>query len=96
LTPERSALPTEYSPWDPTSAVTAHTLLLQHNVLDFGPQNPLPATPALFQQLLNSRANLTPDVSAWLAPHLIEAALSLVLVAVAALGFQRFRNAVKG
>jgi ABC-type transport system involved in multi-copper enzyme maturation permease subunit len=87
-----NALPTGYSAWDPTSAVTAHTLLQHHYQLDFGPQNPLPATAAQFQQLLNSMANKPPDVSAWLAPHLIEAVLSLVLVAVAALGFRRFRN----
>jgi ABC-type transport system involved in multi-copper enzyme maturation permease subunit len=89
------ALPSGYSAWDPTSAITASTLQ-QHYQFDFSPQNPLPATSAQLQQVVNTIANKTPDVSSWLAPHLIEAALSLVLVAVAALGFQRFRNAVKG
>jgi ABC-type transport system involved in multi-copper enzyme maturation permease subunit len=88
-------VPTGYGAWDPTSALTAH-MLLQHYGLDFGPHNPPPTTAALFQQLFNTVANKAPDVSTWLAPHLIEAALSLVLVAMAALGFQRFRNAVKG
>jgi ABC-type transport system involved in multi-copper enzyme maturation permease subunit len=88
-------LPTGYSAWDPTSAITANTLA-QHYQLNFSPQNPVPAASAQLQQVVNTIANKAPDVSTWLAPHLIEAALSLVLVAVAALGFQRFRNAVKG
>jgi ABC-type transport system involved in multi-copper enzyme maturation permease subunit len=94
-TPARSTLPTKYGAWDPTSAVTASTLL-QHYGVAFGPQDPVPATSAQFQSLVNSIANKAPDVSAWFAPHLIEAALSLVLVAVTALAFRRFRNAVKG
>ena len=50
-------------------------------------------TTAQVQQLVNTVANKAPDVSAWFAPHLIEALLSLLLVALAAVGFQRFRNA---
>jgi ABC-type transport system involved in multi-copper enzyme maturation permease subunit len=88
-------LPTGYGAWDPTSAIIASTLQ-QHYQLNFSPQNPVPATSAQLQHVVNTIANKMPDVSTWLAPHLIEAALSLVLVAVAALGFQRFRNAVKG
>jgi hypothetical protein len=87
-------VPTGYGAWDPTSALTTHMLLQQHYQIDFGPQTPVPATPALFQQLLNRIANTPPDVSSWLAPHLIEAALSLVLVAVAAVACRRFRNII--
>jgi hypothetical protein len=85
-------LPTAYSAWDPTSAVTARVLLNQQYKLDFGPQTALPATPEQFQQLLNSLANRMPDLSAWFAPHLLEAALSILLVGVVAFAFQRFRN----
>jgi ABC-type transport system involved in multi-copper enzyme maturation permease subunit len=91
-------LPTGYAAWDPTSATTASTLQ-QHYQLKFNclvcRQNPVP-TSAQLQQVINTLANQAPHVSTWLAPHLIEAALSLVLVAVAALGFQRFRHAIKG
>jgi hypothetical protein len=85
-------LPTGYGAWDPTSAVTARVLLTQQYLLDFGPHTALPASPAQFQQLLDSFANKMPDFSTWLAPHLLEAALSILLVTVAAFGFQRFRN----
>jgi hypothetical protein len=67
-------------------------VLQQHYQVNFSPQNPVPATAAQLQQVVNTIANQTPDVSTWLAPHLIEAALSVLLVAVAAFGFQRFRN----
>jgi ABC-type transport system involved in multi-copper enzyme maturation permease subunit len=89
-----NALPIGYSAWDPTSAIAASTLQ-EHYQLKFSPQNPLPATTTQLQQVVNTIANKMPDLSTWLAPHLIEATLSLVLVAVAALGFQRFRNAAK-
>jgi predicted PurR-regulated permease PerM len=92
-------LPTGYSAWDPTSATTASTLQNQYQ-LKFNclvcRQNHVLATSARLQQAVNTLANQAPHVSTWLAQHLIEAALSLVLVAVAALGFQRFRHAIKG
>jgi hypothetical protein len=47
---------------------------------------------AQLQQILNSVTGQTPDISAWFAPHLIEAGLSLLLVVLAALAFRRFRN----
>ena len=80
-----------YSAWDPTSALTALTMV-QHYQLNFGPRTPAPSTSAQFQQLINTIANKAPDVSGWLAPHLIEAGASLVLVALAAVAFRRFRN----
>ena len=86
-----NAKPPWYSAWDPTSSLTALTMI-QHFQLNFGPQAPLPATSTQLQQLVNSLANKAPDISYWLAPHLIEAGLSLLLVLVVAFAFRRFRN----
>ena len=44
------------------------------------------------QHILLTVENTLYDVSSWFAPHLIEAVLSLLLVALAALAFRRFRN----
>jgi hypothetical protein len=60
------------------------------------PQSAAAMTTAQFQSLVNTLANKAPDVSAWLAPHLIEAVLSLLLVALAAFGFRRFRSVSAG
>ena len=88
-----NSLATRYSAWDPTSWVTAITMLQQKPYhLDFNPQSPPPATSAQFQTFINSIANKAPDVSAWLGPHLIEAGLSLLLVLVVSVAFRRFRG----
>jgi ABC-type transport system involved in multi-copper enzyme maturation permease subunit len=86
-----TGLPTGYSAWDPTSALTALTLLQRYHP-NIDPQSAAVMSTVQFQSLINTIANQAPDASAWLAPHLIEAGLSLVLVAVAALGFRRFRH----
>jgi ABC-type transport system involved in multi-copper enzyme maturation permease subunit len=86
-----NGLPSGYSAWDPTSALTALTMLQRYQP-NVDPQSAAAMSTVQFQSLINTIANQAPDVSAWLAPHLIEAGLSLVLVAVAALGFQRFRD----
>ena len=86
-----TGLQTGYSAWDPTSMLTALTMLQRYQP-NIDPQSAAAMGTAQFQSLLNTIANRAPDVSTWLAPHLIEAGLSLLLVAMAAFGFQRFRN----
>jgi ABC-type transport system involved in multi-copper enzyme maturation permease subunit len=86
-----SGHPSGYSAWDPTSALTALTLLQRYQP-NIDSQSAAVMSTAQFQSLVNSVANKAPDASAWLAPHLIEAGLGLVLVAMAALGFRRFRH----
>jgi ABC-type transport system involved in multi-copper enzyme maturation permease subunit len=86
-----TSLPTGYSAWDPTSALTALTLLQRYQP-NLDPQSAAVMSTAQFQSFINTIANQAPDASTWLAPHLIEAGLSLALVAVAALGFRRFRH----
>jgi ABC-type transport system involved in multi-copper enzyme maturation permease subunit len=83
-----TALQNGYSAWDPTSLLTAVTMLQRYQP----PQSAVAMSTAQFQGLINTLANKTPDMSTWLAPHLIEAGLSLLLVAMAAYGYQRFRN----
>jgi ABC-type transport system involved in multi-copper enzyme maturation permease subunit len=84
-------LPTWYSSWDPTSALTGLVLFSQYNS-DATQQSSSITNPAQFQHLLNTIANKTPDISTWLAPHLIEALLSFLLVVLAAFAFRRFRG----
>jgi hypothetical protein len=90
-----NGLPTGYSAWDPTSELTALTMLQRYQP-NVDPQSAAAMSATQFQSLINTIANQAPDVSTWLAPHLIEAGLSLLLVAVAAFGFRRFRNVFKG
>jgi ABC-type transport system involved in multi-copper enzyme maturation permease subunit len=87
-----NGLPTGYSAWDPTSVLTALTMLQQYQP-HIDPQSISTMSTSQFQDLLNGFANKAPDVSAWLAPHLIEAGLSLLLVALAAFCFRRFGDA---
>ncbi len=75
-----------YNNWDPTSAATGLSMLI-----NFHPDANQIAGAAQYQQHLNAIANKMPDISPWLAPHLIEAGLSLLLVVLAALAFRRFR-----
>ncbi|HEU5440140.1 MAG TPA: ABC transporter permease [Ktedonobacterales bacterium] len=86
-----NALPTGYSAWDPTSELTALAMLQRYQP-NVDPQSAAAMSTAQFQSLINTIANKAPDVSTWLTPHLIEAGLSLLLVAAAAFGFQRFRH----
>jgi hypothetical protein len=83
--------PAWYTAWDPTAALSEVRLLQQYEVA-FEQQLPATTTPAQVQHLINTVANKAPDVSALLAPHLIEALLSLALVVLAAFTFRRFRN----
>src|SRR5258705_3273862 len=81
-----------YVAWDPTSAASSFATLPQYQSL-WQQLLPTATSAAQVQTILIAVENKLPDVSAWLAPHLIEALLSLLLVALAAVGFQRFRNA---
>ena len=82
--------PAWYSAWDPTSAATAQEIIFQ-NRADF--TSVLLISEAQLQNTLLTIENRLSDIGAWLAPHLIEALLSLLLVVLAAFTFQRFRNA---
>jgi ABC-type transport system involved in multi-copper enzyme maturation permease subunit len=82
---------TWYSNWDPTGAVTALKILSQT------PNPQLQATSmAQFQQVLLSFENTMPSIGEWFIPHLILAAVSLGLVALAASIFQRSRVTLQG
>ena len=83
-------LPTWYSSWDPTSALTGLVMFAQYNS-DAHQQSSAITNTAQFQHLLNTIANKVPDISPWLAPHWIEALLSFSLVVVATFAFRRFR-----
>lgn len=88
-------LPTWYSSWDPTSALTGLVMFSQYNS-DAQQLSSSITNTAQLQHLLNAIANKVPDISPWFAPHLIEAGLSLLLVVLAAWAFQRFRNVFNG
>ncbi len=85
-------LPSWYVNWDPTGAATAHQLATAYQTA-FQNQLHAATSAAHLQQALYAVENKAPDLSGWFGPHLIVAALSLLLVALAAFGFQRFRNA---
>jgi ABC-type transport system involved in multi-copper enzyme maturation permease subunit len=87
-------LPTWYSAWDPTSALTGLVLFARYNA-DAQQLSSSVSNSAQLQQLLNTIANTVPASSPWLAPHVIEALLSVLLVVVAACAFRRFRTAFK-
>jgi hypothetical protein len=104
----QTTLPSWYIDWDPTSAATAHGLLLQShgasgqpfgqlvnpgNSMAAMPGPPVSLTPAQWEQLLLTAENKPVDLAGWFGPHLLIGGLSLVFVVVAALAFQRFRNA---
>ncbi len=92
---DQATPPAWYSAWDPTSAVTTRAMLYQFSA-DFQSQTTHLTSEAQFQHILLSVENQVPDLGNWLAPHLLLAGLSLLLVALAALRFQRFRNAFGG
>jgi ABC-type transport system involved in multi-copper enzyme maturation permease subunit len=87
--------PTWYSAWDPTSAATAQGMIPQYRA---GFENLTHTTTSVtqFQQALLAIENRLSDIGTWLAPRLIEAGLSLLLVVLAAFAFQRFRQAFNG
>jgi hypothetical protein len=85
-------LPAWYSAWDPTSALTALVMFNQYSS-GIDQQSRSATSSAQLQHLLLTIENKMPDISAWLAPHLILALLSLLLVVLAAFNFQRFRAA---
>jgi ABC-type transport system involved in multi-copper enzyme maturation permease subunit len=82
--------PAWYVNWDPTSAVTALGLLPAYTI-HLGPSI---TSEAQLQQLILPIENNMPNIAGWLAPHLLLAGLSLVLVLVAAFAFKRSRDAL--
>ncbi len=80
-----------YAAWDPTSVASAYATTPQYQSA-FHKLLANATSAAQVQHIFIGIENMTPNVSAWLAPHLIEALLSLVFVALAALAFRRFRN----
>ncbi len=86
--------PAWYVDWDPTSAVTSIGTAAQYAL--FHPNDPRQHTitsSAQLQQILLTIENKAPDISSWLAPHLMLAGLSILLALAAAFTFRRFRNA---
>ena len=92
---DTSGPPAWYVAWDPTSAVTARGVLLQYDA-NFQNQAAHLTSEAQLQHILLSVENQMPNLGTWLAPHLLLAGLSLLLVLLAALSFQRFRNTFGG
>jgi hypothetical protein len=82
-----------YSAWDPTSAGTALALLRQY-FPDFQSHSAAATNAAQAQHILLTVANSVPTIGNWLAPHLIEAGLGLLLVLVVTFAFRRFRNVI--
>jgi ABC-type transport system involved in multi-copper enzyme maturation permease subunit len=83
--------PAWYVNWDPTSVATVQGLL-PHYVADFSNQTSAATSAAQFQQILLTVENKVPALSGWFAPHLVLAGVSLLLVLIAALAFQRSRD----
>ena len=84
-------LPAWYVNWDPTSAATGHQMVVNYQAA-FQNQTQAATNATQVQQILVAVENKIPDLAGWFAPHLLIGALSLLLVVVAAFGFQRFRN----
>lgn len=84
--------PTWYVNWDPTSAATAFGMLSQYEPV-FNNLSATATSAAQLQLILLAIENKAPDIAGWFVPHLLLAGLSLLLVALAAFSFQRFRNA---
>jgi ABC-type transport system involved in multi-copper enzyme maturation permease subunit len=89
---DQNAPPAWYSAWDPTSAATARGMLIKYSAA-FQQYTVHPTSEAQLQQALLTIENRLYDLGTWLAPHLMLAGLSLLLVGLAAFSFQRFRNA---
>ncbi len=84
-------LPTWYVNWDPTSAATGHQMVVNYQTA-FQNQVQAATNAAQEQQILLAVENKAPDLAGWFTPHLLLGGLSLLLVALAAFGFRRFRN----
>jgi ABC-type transport system involved in multi-copper enzyme maturation permease subunit len=91
----QTTLPAWYINWDPTSAAAARSIAQNYRTSFQTIFRSLPSATSegQFQHYLLEIENMGPAVTTWLAPHLLLAGLSLVLVALAALTFQRFRGA---
>jgi ABC-type transport system involved in multi-copper enzyme maturation permease subunit len=87
--------PAWYSAWDPTSAVTTERMLLQYSA-EFQHQTTHLTSQAQLQHIILAIENQVPNLGTWLVPHLLLAGASLLLVALSALRFQRFRNTFGG
>jgi ABC-type transport system involved in multi-copper enzyme maturation permease subunit len=87
-----NSLPAWYVNWDPTGRATAIGMVSQYET-PFNMLSKAATSSAQMQGILDNLENKAPDVSAWLAPHLVLAGLSLLLVVLAAFGFRRFRGA---
>jgi ABC-type transport system involved in multi-copper enzyme maturation permease subunit len=88
----QTGFPTWYVNWDPTSSTTALGMLPRYQDA-FNHLLHTATSATQFQQGLLTVENTVPDISAWLAPHLLLAGLSFLLVLLAASTFQRFRGA---
>ena len=93
--PGNTTAPAWYVNWDPTSGATKFGLLPQYQSA-WQSQFATATSLAQAQRIFIAVENMVPGNLAWLAPHLILAAGSLLLVLLAALTFQRFRNALAG
>ncbi len=91
--PGNTPPPAWYVNWDPTSGATKFGLLPQYQTA-WQNQFATATTLAQAQRIFIAVENMVPGNMAWLAPHLLLAAGSLLLVLLAALSFQRFRNAL--
>ena len=86
------SLPAWYVDWDPTSRATAIGTSSQYDAA-FKTLSNTATNPTQLQHFLNTLENKMPDISAWLAPHLILAGFSMMLVLVMVFAFRRFRMA---
>jgi len=84
-------LPIWYVDWDPTSAATGHEMVVTYQTA-FQTQIQTATSATQVQHILLAVENKVPDLAGWFAPHLLLGALSLLLVALAAFSFRRFRN----
>jgi ABC-type transport system involved in multi-copper enzyme maturation permease subunit len=91
LPSDQATPPAWYVAWDPTGAASSFATLPQYQTL-WEKLLPTATSAAQAQTIFIAVENRLPDVSAWFGPHLIEAGLSLLLVALAAFSFLRFRN----
>ena len=81
--------PAWYVNWDPTSAVTALGLLSPYSFSDAAVRA---SSEAQLQQFLPAVENRMPVLAGWFVPHLLLAGLSLLLVLVAVLAYNRSRD----
>ncbi len=88
----KSSIPAWYIAWDPTSAAASAGTAPQYDAA-WDKLSHSATSAAQMQQILITIENKMPNVSAWFGQHLIQALLSLLLVALAAFSFQRFRDA---